>query len=83
MHTDGHICITEEIFFHFGFIVQVVLFKSESPFLVSHYLSRSVCVTIKTFGKHYISGSQPNLPSDGGAEVDIISNHSFDFLFSE
>ena len=31
-HTDGYICITEEIFFHFGFIIQVVLFKSKSPF---------------------------------------------------
>ena len=31
-HTDGYICITEEIFFHFGFTIQVVLFKSKSPF---------------------------------------------------
>ena len=46
-------------------------------------LSHSVCVTLKTFWKHYISGSQPNLPSDGEAAVDTISNHSFDFLFSE
>ena len=45
-------------------------------------LSHSVCVTLKTFWKHYISGSQPNLPSDGGAEMDTISNHSFDFLFN-
>ena len=93
VHNDGYICITEEIFFQFGFIIEVVLFKSKSPFcnwswackeLSLYYsLSHSVCVTIKTFWKHYISGSQPNLSSDGGAEVDTISNHSFDFLFSE
>ena len=32
-HTDGYICVTEEIFFYFRFIIQVVLFKSEKSIL--------------------------------------------------
>ena len=91
VHTDGYICITEEIFFHFGFMIQVLLFKSKSPFCNWAWAFKEFGLVLFSTSSFRVSYNKDifmifpvaNLPSDCGAEVDTISNHSFDFLFSE